>query len=145
MIAMPGREDRIKIIYDEWEERDYEDPSRCATIDRCIYSGASDKVKGSSRLGHDRYVLGKGYLGSALMILFPLVRDENYHEAGDVLILPVMNVIREGLEHWFKSSLILLASIYKTEYPAGDDRIYDPDPNEIYGLYDDFWDFYTKR
>ena len=70
-------------------------------------------------------------------MLFPLIRDENYLETGDTLIFPIMNMIREGLEHWFKSSLISLASIYKTEYPAGDDRIYDPDPNEIYGLYDD--------
>ena len=70
-------------------------------------------------------------------MLFPLIRDENYLETGDTLIFPIMNMIREGLEHWFKSGLILLASIYKTEWTAGDDRICDHDPHEIYGLHDE--------
>ncbi len=60
MNMLSEQEDNAKIIYGEREERNYEDPSRYAIIDRRIYSSESDKVKGFSWFSHDKYVLESG-------------------------------------------------------------------------------------
>lgn len=94
----------MKIFYGDNDNRDFSNPQNYAFLNWCFDDGLGKNSNPNQHI-YDNYILGKAFIGNAILTLADVLEQKNTTAVADKLIFPILFNTWHGLELWLKSSI----------------------------------------
>lgn len=98
----------MKIFYGEKENVDYSNCKKYAFLNWCFDDGCGKNSNPNQHIS-DNFILGKAFIGNAILTLNNIFEQGNILFVADKLIFPVLFNAWHGVELWLKSSISALS------------------------------------
>lgn len=94
----------MKFFNGDNDNRDFSNPQNYAFLNWCFDDGLGKNSNPNQHI-YDNYILGKAFIGNAILTLTDVLEQKNTTAVADKLIFPILFNTWHGLELWLKSSI----------------------------------------